>query len=545
MAKSRISPPLRLPGATEFSASRDELSALWHVKMLKETSWLYDELTARTTVDKEWGRRREPGSWALAYMAFVVSRFVDIEPWWVQTAPELWRECGFKDRPAYQTVYERFVELEAFSDEFREVAGRLIRYCKEQAPEIGKHIHIDGTESETHSALVHDCQPGEGCKWHKSKAQRGAPTATHPKRVPTEVVRAERHKQGDQVPLPDDERLAGQGELKEVDGRLRLRVNGHWFRTLDNDAGVRAYSGPRKSSRFWLGFYNHKVIDHYTGAPLAVGIYSASLQEHLAYPDLLNRTQGALGTLPQTVSADKGFSIEKVFEMNTRLGVSSVIPWRRGLHRMEREDFLTHDRHGIPRCKHCAGDSEFVRFSANGSPRLWFRCLKPKKTGKKTGKKSACQKDQSIACSTDWRLLIPLWRTEPIYHELRGSHQSYENTHHLWRERYCVGGDNRSTRPKRRGKGWQELRAQAALLAEWLTIAWREGWLGSPRKNPHEPKRNKRAGEKAAKGVESLRFNLGLTTPYGPKADARRRLPPSMRKRKKPPRPPDWGDIPF
>jgi hypothetical protein len=539
MAKSRISPPLHLPGATEFSAQRDQLSTLWLVKTLKETDWLYDDLAARTTVDKEWGRRREPGSWALAYMGFVVSKFVDIEPWWVQTATELWRECGFLNgRPAYQTVYERFVELEAFSDEFREVAGRLIRYCKEQAPEIGKHLHVDGTEAETHSALAHDCQPGEGCKWHKSNgSQRGTPTATHPRRVPTEVVRDERHSQSNQPPLPDDEQLAGQGELKEVDGRLRLRMNGHWFRTLDNDAGVRAYSGPRKSSRFWHGFYNHKMIDHYTGAPLAVGVYSASLQEHLAYPDLLNRAQGALGTLPQTVTADRGFSIEKVFERNTRLGVASVIPWRKGLHRMEREDFTTHDRHGIPRCKHCAGESEFVRFSETPSARIWFHCLRPKQAG--------CQKDQTIACSTDWRLLVPLWRVEPVYHELRQSHQSYERVHRLWRERYRVGGDNRSSRPKRRGRACQELRAQAALLAEWFTIAWREGWLESSRKNHKEPKRNKRGGERAAKELESYRFNIGLTTPYGPMADARRRLPPSLRKRKKPPRPPDWGDVPF
>jgi hypothetical protein len=57
------------------------------------------------------------------------------------------------------------------------------------------------------------------------------------------------------------------------------------------------------------------------------------------------------------------------------------------------------------------GETEQIRFSAaNNHPRLWFRCMNPTESG--------CEKEQTIACKTDRRSLIPLARTEPLYHEL-------------------------------------------------------------------------------------------------------------------------------
>jgi hypothetical protein len=53
--------------------------------------------------------------------------------------------------------------------------------------------------------------------------------------------------------------------------------------------------------------------------------------------------------------------------------------------------------------------------------------------------------------------------------------------HRYWRQRHGVGGTDFYTRPKRIG-----VRASAAMLAEWLKVAWREGWLGSPRRNRNE-----------------------------------------------------------
>jgi hypothetical protein len=122
-------------------------------------------------------------------------------------------------------------------------------------------------------------------------------------------------------------------------------------------------------------------------------------------------------------------------------------------------------------------------------------------------------------CSKDWRLLLPLWRTDPIYHELEASHSIYERVHRHWRERYQVAGDGLSNRPKRRGLAWQDLRAQAALVAEWLRISWREGWLGSARRNNASPTRFGE-GKRRAESLGLYRAKAGLTLPYGVAAAA-------------------------
>lgn len=97
-----------------------------------------------------------------------------------------------------------------------------------------------------------------------------------------------------------------------------------------------------------------------------------------------------------------------------------MFPWRPGGGDLQRHDKDSHDRHGIPRCKHCGGPSSFVRFSVGDrkkpaeerNPRLWYLCM--------LGSTPACAREQTIACSTDWRLLVPLWRTEALYDEAEG-----------------------------------------------------------------------------------------------------------------------------
>jgi hypothetical protein len=56
-------------------------------------------------------------------------------------------------------------------------------------------------------------------------------------------------------------------------------------------------------------------------------------------------------------------------------------------------DCDTHDRHGVPRCKHCGSDTAFVRFLEAPTPRIWFRCLK--------SKTPACGGEQTISCAND------------------------------------------------------------------------------------------------------------------------------------------------
>lgn len=195
-------------------------------------------------------------------------------------------------------------------------------------------------------------------------------------------------------------------------------------------------------------------------------------------------------------------------------------PWRKRGPRTKRsaEDADRFDRHGIVRCKFCGGETQFVRFAKASpkKPRLWVKCL----TG--TGD---CAKVQTVYCEKDWRLLLPLWRTSETYMALSNARNRYERLHHHWRQRYRVASDDHMLRPKRRGIACQQLRANAALVIEWMLICSREGWLASARCKVRDAERQLREvpAEAWASVLNLLkrRRKLGLTEPYGPAAVAR------------------------
>jgi hypothetical protein len=173
-----------------------------------------------------------------------------------------------------------------------------------------------------------------------------------------------------------------------------------------------------------------------------------------------------------------------------------------------------------------------VRFAAtNGKPRLWFRCM--------IGQTPECGKVQTISCSTDWKLLVPLARTESLYHELKESHGTYEGVHDYWRDRYKVAADELGVRPKVVSADWHRLRANVACLIDWLRIAAKNGWLGSTRaaKKAGERKFQER-GQRIASRLAEIRVRIGLAQPYGAKAaelGLGQVLPPSRRPRPAPP----------
>jgi hypothetical protein len=261
---------------------------------------------------------------------------------------------------------------------------------------------------------------------------------------------------------------------------------------------------------------------------------SASTNECHLFPLLFDRVKEMAGEAPETAIADRGMSIASCFEHATRAGTAPIFPWRKSGDGI-RHDQQAFDRHGVKRCKHCGGETEQVRFSAaNNHPRLWFRCMNPTEPG--------CEKEQTIACKTDWRSLIPLARTEPLYHELKQSHQSFEHAHDLWRDRYRVSADTLGIRPKAVGLDWHRLRANVACLIDWLRIAAKNGWLSLKSSgNVLVGKRKfKSRGEKAAEELADERAELGLADPYGAAAVAigmGPKEPPSRRRRKQPPRP--------
>jgi hypothetical protein len=127
------------------------------------------------------------------------------------------------------------------------------------------------------------------------------------------------------------------------------------------------------------------------------------------------------------------------------------------------------------------------------------------------------------------------WRTDPLYHELRESHSSYEAQHDWCRDRYKVAADDPGVRPKIRDIGWHRLRANVAALVDWLRICYREGSLGKPRRNhlSTERKFKDRAASISVK-LAKMRVRMGIMGAYGEKAEQLglgKRTPPSRRDR--------------
>jgi hypothetical protein len=69
-----------------------------------------------------------------------------------------------------------------------------------------------------------------------------------------------------------------------------------------------------------------------------------------------------------------------------------------------------------------------------------------------------------------------LWRTEAAYAAMRVSRQSFESKHRALRIQYLVAPDCLAIRPKRIGRGWQQVRASAAMVIDWLRILQTSGW---------------------------------------------------------------------
>lgn len=483
------------------------------------------------------------GNWALLYLCYVNSRFVDVQPWYQRRMeddePE-WKLCGFAERPSYTTVYKRFRDLEVSADIFREAAAMLIQKARRRGCRVGAWQHIDGTEADTHSAPSHDCQPHENCPtremWRKKKLERrklnehnGQANDEHKDQTDDEAIDQINNEPNNET-NNDDQAAISSGALDELDaddlddhwynhgqpvlgcstrvsadtaaamrrklaeapsddpdvtvvldglttipanqlhhdeatGSVRFTAGGHWWRSRDTTAGLRAYTN-KKRVKYWMGYICITIVDHFTWAPLAIHMIPANRQEFDAYPTALAQSAENLGNaLPKIIGADRGYSVEKVFRINSEMGIASAIPFRRN--RMQPKDAPKakpsdpYDEHGIPRCPGCKGGTDWVRFAVDkGTPTLWVRCAQPGPT---------CPKgDFRVKCSTNWRRVLPIWRTHSSYLAVRRSHHAYESTHRALRSQFGVAPNELALRPKRKGIACQQLRAFAAMVIAWL-----------------------------------------------------------------------------
>lgn len=488
----RNTPPVFLPNATQFSAEDGAFfDPVQLVRRVRGMSDVY-RLLQQTRIDHHHGPARGSGDWALAYLAFVVGREPGVKPWCQKVArPAMWRACGFTSSPGWQTVYERFCELEQFADVFQAAAHLLVQKARGRDARIGMWVSVDGTEVQTHSQRQHDCHAGDDCPTHGRHVDAGTiiktpgdaaelraeesvleETAAGAAPAPAPVVTTP-----GLTPIPPD------GTIEETRDGIRISAGGHWWRTRDKDAGVRTYTN-RKT---WQGYFNIKAVDVVTGAALAVDVIPASTNEVDALPAIYDQTVQAIGGIdPIALIADRGYAFDEVHEFLINRDCTPVIPYRRRTSSSPTRAPAgpRFDAHGVPCCEHCDLPGDFVRFSAGKeghSPRVWFRCPLPTTDG--------CQKDQSIRCSESIRRILPIWRTSPVYSALRNAMGVYERAHEEFRVNFRVGGKTLRDRQRRIGIPCQRLRAQAALLVEWVWVLARQGWLTDRDGNPNRPER--------------------------------------------------------
>lgn len=474
-APTRRSIPETLPLAARFSDDGTLANNFTLIAMVKGMPSIHRDLEVACQRAYRWGPDRMAGHWHLVYLCFVISRIPDIQPWYqrIGSDEEFWRACGFERIPSYRTVHLRLTGLGDAAADFEHAAGELIRAARRRDPRVGAWWHVDATEAETHAAPQHDCQPGETC-------HRRANLVPHLTRPSTDVVRAIRH---GEAALPED----GAGVPVVRDGYQptlipnqyvdparrgkRLRLGDHWWFSRDPDAGTRAYTRGLLVKRVWHGYLQVEVVDHFTAATLYSRLIPADQQESSAYPEIFDGALAQVGALPLAVAGDRGLSFASNFLMNSRHGVASVFPYRRrnGADPVQRTGTARYDEHGVPKCKGCGGETRFHSFAVDRNrPRVWFVCKLPTSP--------SCDGRQSISCEEEPRYLLPLWRTEAAYAALRVSHQSYEHKHRSMRIQYLVGPDCLALRPKRPGMVWQQLRAHAATVIEWLRVLQRAGW---------------------------------------------------------------------
>lgn len=476
----RSVPVWTLKGATEFSDDpvlRDPVQVVLLFRQLCPD--VCQQLIERTTVVRQpgvAGRNRKPGSWALLFLAQVLTGSPDWEPFWAAngSSAELWQACGFTGgRPSWATFQARFSELEhpRFVSAFTEAAYHFVRVAAAAEPRALRWFQVDGTAANTHSLLEHCCAA------HGREQQcRDLPGYKPPKRLHRawdEEVEADRHTSS-REPEPADDAAPPTNRLRKLTDEEAAALGLEWetyryfidkgqlLRCRDKQVGVRYY-GPRagaRKSKFWAGSYFMPAVCDFFGAPAAVHLFDADIQEHLGFPELDRRLQRALGRKPNGYVFDSAFANERTYKHNTLQGIATIAPNRAlpGGAGMETARCDEYDEHGVVRCKYCGGptvaDERTAPFAIQaGDPRLRVRCL--------LRHTPACESSiQTISCSKQWRVLTPMSRLDARYHDLMRSHKTAEAVFDNWRDRYAVAGTTQATRSKRRNhQAAQELRA--------------------------------------------------------------------------------------
>lgn len=508
------------------------LAVVQHTKVLRA---LRD---AEASLTSKYGRPQLPGSYLHLYVAFCIDRDPDVESFYNRHATsDIWQRCGFdpKNRPSLSTLYVRFAELadQRIDRAIQDAIAGLIATARKHAPDIGRHVHIDGTLTASHARLRHECanptvtaNSGFGC--------RGQHRHPLPRRMSASETH-DRHHAEDAAPFDDSEELGGAGAgpgegsganagdaptagastapgpdarrsatksegLKQLDAaglrrwgldpcdprvtRKRwFERDGHLLSCRDGEAGVRTYAPRGGRGRTTIGMNHLVVTDHVTGGLLAFDVVPADQNEFTVAAGLMDQTRDMVGLHPQAMVADRGFHITSVFNALHDRQIAYVGPWRKAKHQRTREDVARAseglvDRHGVIRCRQCGGPTR-----ANGAnlgvtssrdrTAIRVQCaIRPL---------DECADTQTVLPDAAPRLIGPLNRTDEVYWQLRHAHSNFERGHAERLARYTVGGRDTASRTKRLGIAPQHVRLRYAQLLDWLRICLRYGWVKPPR----------------------------------------------------------------
>jgi hypothetical protein len=511
-----------LPEARRFSRKKpgeSRKAILPFIRLVRKHERFFEPLRQINFSDPEGGAPRLEGDWWLVHLCMVVSGSL-IAPCHDQysdptdeTAWAFWRACGFCSIPSQRTAYNRLIELEAHHGAFRACARLLMEHARAEIPDIGVGVMIDCTEAGVNVALHYFAPNLDGLtekEQQQARAEGRKRRKAHfgrPLKMGAEEARQERADEVDlldpegefpDLPAPGEVTRRAHGDVARVrtyvqytdHGRKRdwtllllgakkkggQWVGGHWYGFLDPTAGVR-FHGKKgtKNPKFWLGFYHLKVIDICTGAVLLSLVECASVNEFLIWLERLDEVIEHLGRAPKVVTADKGFDIKKVAEEHARRMIGSAISLR---------DFKgdpakvidLHDPFGLPTCPECGNPGRPVKFSTrDGNHWLYVCTVNPEGTCHAVDKHGK-PVPKRFATSKDPRRSGPVHRMSLAWHEWRQAHHNQEKAHDVWRE-WRIGGDDRKTRPRRKGKAWQQLLCDAALVLEWLLMNVHNGWL--------------------------------------------------------------------
>jgi hypothetical protein len=124
--------PSKLLHATRFSddaSNNDPFALINWAKQFPDVIAEFEKLNRKTGTR---GPRRMQGNWGLIYMCYVTSDVRSLKRWHDQIRHDwrLWKACGFKVIPGYDTVWRRFGGSEQFIENV-DSSARVSHYSGE------------------------------------------------------------------------------------------------------------------------------------------------------------------------------------------------------------------------------------------------------------------------------------------------------------------------------------------------------------------------------------------------------------------------------